>query len=171
MSHSRRFAVALAAVFQAACGSPEQTTVAPACDAGSHFELHAGSSVVGYWSRDGMRRLLENLLSNAAKYGAPDTPIKVTVEDHEGKMRLTVNNRGAPLSSTEQARILHPYERGENARRGGKSGWGIGLTLVRGITDAHGGSLRVVSSEDEGTTFIVENPMDSRPFLEAPAGS
>jgi signal transduction histidine kinase len=132
---------------------------------GDRFRLHVTADVNGYWSLDGMRRVLENLLSNAVKYGAPGSPINVTVEEAEGKMRLSVNNHGAPLSSEEQKRILQPYERGRDARRSGR-GWGIGLTLVRGIIDAHGGTVRVLSSAEDGTTFIVENPLDSRPFQE-----
>lgn len=129
---------------------------------GDRFVLNAPHPVVGFWSRDGMRRVLENLLTNAVKYGAPDTPIVVDVKQLDGRMQMSVHNEGYPLSLEEQARILEPFER---ARRGpGVPGWGIGLTFVRGMVKAHGGSVFVESSAESGTKFTVRNPMDSRPF-------
>ncbi len=48
---------------------------------------------------------------------------------------------------------------------GKKKGWGIGLTLVRGVAEAHGGSVQLESSEKSGTVFTVILPIDARPFL------
>jgi signal transduction histidine kinase len=81
-------------------------------------------------------------------------------------MRLSVHNEGAGLSAGEQARVFRPFERGASAARSGKRGWGIGLTLVHGIIEAHGGVVSVESTPEGGTTFTIENPMDSRPYQE-----
>lgn len=132
---------------------------------GDRFVVHAQRNVTGYWSRDGMRRVLENLVSNAVKYSDPGSPITISVsaQDHD-RMRMSVHNHGPALSPEEQVRIFRPFERGSAAERSGKQGWGIGLTLVQGIVDGHGGTVRVESSPDGGTTFYVNNPMDSRPY-------
>lgn len=129
---------------------------------GDRFVLRAEKKVQGYWSIDGMRRVLENLLTNAVKYGKPGTPITVDVAQVDGKMELRVHNEGPALTTEERDRILDPFERGTLAT--GTVGWGIGLTFVRGMVDAHGGSIHIESTDDGGTTFIVRNPMDSRPF-------
>jgi signal transduction histidine kinase len=81
-------------------------------------------------------------------------------------MCLSVHNRGPRLSPEDQARIFLPFERSKSAESSGKQGWGIGLTLVRGIIDGHGGEVTVDSTEEGGTTFRVNNPMDSRRYQE-----
>jgi signal transduction histidine kinase len=97
---------------------------------GPRFVLRAEEEVVGYWSWDAMRRAIENLLTNAAKYSTPDSPITIALSaDHGTRMRLAIHNEGAPLSAEEQGRIFRPFERGALAEQSGKRGWGIGLTL------------------------------------------
>jgi signal transduction histidine kinase len=131
---------------------------------GPRFVSRAEGPVCGFWSWDAMRRLLENLLTNAVKYSTPHSPITISLSAPDNHMRLSVHNQGPPLSPEEQARIFRPFERGKSARQSGKRGWGIGLTLVQGIVDAHGGTVHVESTADGGTTFTVQNPMDSRPY-------
>jgi two-component system OmpR family sensor kinase len=111
-----------------------------------------------------MRRALENLLSNAGKYSYPGSAIRITLRNEDNQMCLSVHNQGAALSAEEQARIFQPFERGTAAEQGAQQGWGIGLTLVQGIVDTHGGKISVESTPGGGTTFTVKNPMDSRPF-------
>lgn len=131
---------------------------------GDRFVVEAEPNVQGYWSWDGMQRVLENLLTNAIKYSDPLSPITIRVKVGEGgRMCLSVHNQGPRLSREDQARIFLPFERAKSAELGGKRGWGIGLTLVRGIIDGHGGDVSVESTE-RGTTFTVSNPMDSRPY-------
>jgi signal transduction histidine kinase len=132
---------------------------------GDRFVVQARSDVAGFWSWDGMRRVVENLLTNAVKYSTPGSTILVTLEIGAGnKMSLSVHNQGPALSVDEQTRIFLPFERGKSAEQSRQRGWGIGLTLVQGIVDAHGGSITVDSTPDHGTTFMINNPMDSRPY-------
>jgi signal transduction histidine kinase len=50
------------------------------------------------------------------------------------------------------------------AEGGAQPGWGVGLTVVRGIVEALGGAVGVTSTPNSGTTFLVDLPIDSRPF-------
>jgi signal transduction histidine kinase len=132
---------------------------------GDRFMSDLQPNVLGYWSWDRMRRVIENLLTNAVKYSEAGTPVTISVrKGDDQKMVLSVHNQGPALSLEEQDRIFQPFERTRSAELGGKQGWGIGLTLVKGIVRSHGGDVKVESSPDGGTTFTVENPMDSRPY-------
>jgi signal transduction histidine kinase len=134
---------------------------------GDRFVVDAEPDVTGFWSWDAMRRALENLLNNAVKYGDPKAPVTIRLRATEDrKMSLSVHNQGVPLAGEDQARIFLPFERGKSAERTGARGWGIGLTLVKGIVDAHGGTVTVESNREDGTTFTIRNPMDSRSYQE-----
>lgn len=124
----------------------------------------------GIWSEDELYRALWNLVTNAVKYGAPDQPITIGVRRIDDRARLTVHNVGAPIPPADQAHIFDPYARGPSADAGRGAGWGLGLTLVRGVAEAHGGTVSVASERDAGTTFTIDVPLDARP-ASAPANA
>lgn len=124
-------------------------------------------SAVGHWCRASLQRALENLLGNAIKYRAPASPILVRVACNEFRVQLSVHNEGDPIPAEEQESIFQVYRRA----RGGKctkDGWGVGLPYARRVAESHGGSIVVTSSAALGTTFLIDIPMDSRPFSKAP---
>jgi PAS domain S-box-containing protein len=132
---------------------------------GKRFEVRAPGAIHGYWSGDGIRRIVENLATNAVKYGSPDAPITIALsQSHQtdDKVRITVHNEGNEIPPEDQSLIFEPFSRTKTADRGQKKGWGLGLTLVRGVVDSHGGSLLVESGHGKGTTFTVELPLDAR---------
>ena len=118
--------------------------------------------VTGYWDPSALQRILENLIGNAVKYGLEGTPVTVTLTRREDWIELAVHNTGKPISLEDQITLFQPYHRTTSALGSGQKGWGIGLTLVKGIVEAHGGSARVESSLERGTTFAVRLPVDSR---------
>ena len=119
--------------------------------------------IQGYWDGDGLRRVIENLISNAVKYGARDAPITIRFLKLSEAVELSIHNVGNPIPAEDQSALFESYHRSPSAKKSGQKGWGIGLTVVKGITDAHGGHVRVESSTGGGTTFTVQIPMDSRP--------
>lgn len=120
------------------------------------FIIQASVGVMGSWSYEGVRRVLQNLLSNAVKYASPTSPITVKLEEMTDKVRLTVHNNGNPIPQEKQESLFGPFRQLKSTES--KPGWGIGLFLARGIVEAHGGNIQLVSSEDEGTSFVVELP-------------
>jgi len=118
----------------------------------------------GYWDGDALRRLAENLIGNAIKYGKTGIPIQVHLKKVDGETVFSVHNEGDPISVEDQKTLFNQFRRTASARHGGKSGWGLGLTLVRGIAEAHGGKVWLESGEGKGTTFFVQIPCDSRPY-------
>jgi signal transduction histidine kinase len=135
---------------------------------GDRFELVRSETVRGIWSQGELHRALWNLGTNAVKYGAPDAPITVRVERTPTGARLSVHNLGKPIASEDQAGLFDLYSRLKDAARPG-SGWGLGLALVRACAEAHGGQVEVQSNQQDGTTFTLELPHDSRPFQPSPA--
>lgn len=127
-----------------------------------------GLAVRGWWDRSAMKRTLENLVSNALKYGSPETPITIDARPMHGRLRLAVHNEGAPIPPAEQERIFQMYRRLETARSGQAHGWGIGLPYVRAVAESHGGSIGLDSHAARGTTFIIDIPLDCRPFQGSP---
>ena len=129
---------------------------------GDRFVLNAVPQIGGYWSVDGLRRVIENLASNAVKYGGMQSPIAVSLTAGLSRVAIAVHNLGNPLSREDQRGVFRAFHRTPSAQRSRKKGWGIGLTLVRGIVEAHGGTVRVESSPENGTVFTIELPRDSR---------
>jgi PAS domain S-box-containing protein len=121
---------------------------------GHRFVLDAPAPVCGVCDPAVLRRALDNLLGNAIKYGAPHAPVVVRLVQHEREIALSVHNQGPPIAPEDQARIFQPYQRVEHQGSAPK-GWGLGLTLVRSMAEAHGGTVRVHSAADAGTTFTV----------------
>jgi len=131
---------------------------------GERVRLESRQVVTGMWSAEELRRAVWNLTSNALKYGTEDTPVTITARTQDGRARLTVHNVGNPLSPEEQRKIFEPFARAMSAQAGAQVGWGLGLTLVRGCVEAHGGRVSVESSAEAGTVFTLDLPLDSRPF-------
>ena len=130
--------------------------------AGGRLVVDAPASVPGFWDPGGLTRVLENLVTNALKYGDPAGQVTIRVMEMSGRVLLDVHNLGSPLSMSEQESLFELFHRTRSAERGPAKGWGIGLALVRGITEAHGGIVKVKSLPSEGTTFTLDLPRDAR---------
>lgn len=99
-----------------------------------------------------IEQLVCNLVTNALKYGAEDTPVKVNVVEEDSGIRLEVTNQGAPIPQHLVPTLFDPFRPGDGA-----GSVGLGLFIVSEIARAHGGSVSVRSGEQE-TTFTVVFP-------------
>ena len=134
---------------------------------GARFEL-LGDSVHGLWDRNALKRAVENLVGNAVKYGEPGSVITLKVEATHGRMIFSVHNTGTPLPPDEIESVFKAFQRAVAAKEGDKLGWGIGLPYVRSVAECHGGSVAADSAVATGTTFVIDIPIDARPFQDAP---
>jgi len=134
---------------------------------GPRFEI-AGVPVEGWWDRDAMRRVVENLVGNALKYGRPDAPIRITMDSQHERMLLMVHNEGEPIPAEQLETVFQVFRRAEAAKDGEKRGWGIGLPYVRSVAESHGGSVQLDSGAGRGTTLAIDIPTDARPYQNAP---
>jgi two-component system phosphate regulon sensor histidine kinase PhoR len=107
-----------------------------------------------------MTLLLLNLLENAVKYGRGEIAVYLT---RQGNMlRLVVGDQGPGIPADEQRRIFDRFYRTRQARGTNVRGSGIGLSLVKHIAEAHGGSVTVDSEPGKGAAFIVDIPLVER---------
>jgi signal transduction histidine kinase len=134
---------------------------------GPRFEL-ISHAVRGWWDREAIKRALENLIGNALKYGALDSPIRMNIEQVQGRVVFTVHNEGEPIPQEQIEGIFQIFQRATAAKEGNKEGWGIGLQYVRSVAESHGGSVAVDSAAQRGTTFMIDIPADARPYQDAP---
>ena len=124
---------------------------------GERFVLIAESAIKSNCSRKQIRRVIENLATNAVKYGAPDRPITITLQQTATQIELTIHNEGNPISPETQPILFQQFRRTVSAED--QTGWGLGLFLARNIVEAHRGTIAVESAEGKGTSFIVKLPV------------
>lgn len=129
---------------------------------GNRFQIVAAGQVKGYWDRQALRRAIENLATNAIKYGAPDQPVTIALLQTPDQVEIIVHNHGNPIPPSQQQSIFDQFRRTKSADEGKAKGWGIGLTLVRGITESHRGKISLESSAEKGTSFVMKLPRDFR---------
>lgn len=132
------------------------------------FTLEGPDSLRGYLDADTLRRAVENLASNAVKYGALGRPVSITLRELHGRALITVHNEGSYIPAEQQETLFRAFHRLQSAEQGAERGWGLGLAQVRAAAEAHGGSIGVDSLPDRGTTFVIDIPVDARPYQSAP---
>jgi signal transduction histidine kinase len=108
--------------------------------------------VVGWWDGAQLGQAIGHLLSNSVRY-APRAPIQVAVEPAGEAAIVTVEDEGIGIQPDDARRIFERFERGVSARHYG--GLGLGLYLVRGIVEAHGGTVAVDSRPGAGARFTL----------------
>lgn len=121
----------------------------------SPITVSVPEGVVGVWDRLAVEQVLDNLLSNALKFGAGQA-IDVGVAADDLRVTLTVRDRGGGISTEDQARIFGRFEQAVGHRQHG--GFGIGLWLVHRLVSAMGGEITVESEPGRGAAFIVTLP-------------
>lgn len=130
------------------------TTVTTSCEPGAPATFVADAGKV--------REVLDNLVSNAIKYGAPGSVVTLTCRREGEHVRFDVHNDGDGIAADDQPRIFDRYWRTESARGADIEGTGLGLAIVRRLVELHHGVVGVASRPDEGTTFWVTFPIGTQ---------
>jgi signal transduction histidine kinase len=126
---------------------------------GDRFTIESNPIVNVNWDEDAIRRVFENLITNAVKHGS-EKDIKIGVVLNDNIATVYVNNQGELIPDNEIDSLFLMFKQFKNENDKIKKGWGLGLTLVKGITEAHGGKIRVENSLDKGVTFFLDIPLD-----------
>jgi signal transduction histidine kinase len=124
-----------------------------------NLEPDIGDGIVGLLDPLAVEQVVENLLSNALKFGAAK-PVSIRVRADGQKAQLDVEDHGIGMSSEQQARIFGRFEQVVSHHRG--SGFGVGLWVANRLISAMGGRITVSSAPGEGSTFTVTFPLSPR---------
>jgi two-component system OmpR family sensor kinase len=131
-----------------------------------HWEDHPRAGDISWPSPDAgwevrtqpalLAQLVDNLLDNACKYSESGTPIRVEVERTRRGVTLTVSDEGLGIPAEDLPHLCDPFYRSEEARRLGRPGVGLGLTVVGRIVTVLDGELRIDSKPGQGSRFSVD---------------
>jgi signal transduction histidine kinase len=108
--------------------------------------------------REALERALWNLLENAAKYSTDGSPIRVFAHREDAAVVIGVEDHGMGIPLSERHRVFQKFVRGQEAKRAGIRGVGVGLALVKRIVEAHGGRVGLASEVGTGSTFTLVLP-------------
>lgn len=128
------------------------------------IELHVTGDSQGVWDGQRLQQLLGNLVLNALKYGAQDTPVRVMVTCDVTHVRIDVSNRGPAIEQATLARIFDPLMRGDEqqSKDDRARNLGLGLYIASEIAKAHNGAIEARSDGTE-TSFSVSLPRAGGP--------
>ena len=116
-----------------------------------------------YGDYDQLLRVVRNLVTNAAVHTAPGGPIRVSAYRDGADSVLRVDDAGPGLPPDEAAQVFDRFWRADKARTRVRGGSGLGMSIVRSIVEAHGGSVRFDSSVRSGSTVTVRLPSSPTP--------
>ncbi len=102
--------------------------------------------------------VIENLLSNAIKYTPSGGSVNISLAEAGKDIRFKVVDNGMGISPEDLDRIFERFYRIKTKQTRSITGSGLGLSIVKGIVDAHNGTVHVESKVGKGTTFIVSLP-------------
>jgi signal transduction histidine kinase len=105
-----------------------------------------------------VREVIDNLVGNALKHSAPDALVVVTVRQEGSQVRIDVRDSGPGIPESEQAALFERWSRTDSSRARQVPGFGLGLSIVKRLVTAHGGTLGVSSRPGDGATFWVAFP-------------
>jgi two-component system phosphate regulon sensor histidine kinase PhoR len=108
-----------------------------------------------------IQQALVNLLDNAIKFSPAGSSVKTSLSQDGHHCTLAVRDEGPGIPKEEQSRIFERFYRLGDELRRETQGTGIGLSLVKAIADAHGGSVRLQSEAGKGSRFILSIPIST----------
>lgn len=131
--------------------------LAQSLKAGSVLTSRIEPDIIGLWDPVRVECVVENLLTNAIKYGQ-GKPIELMLERKNKSVILTVQDHGIGISKEDKQKIFKKFERAVSVKD--YSGFGLGLYITCEIVQAHKGTITVESEPHQGSTFVVEFPME-----------
>jgi signal transduction histidine kinase len=133
--------------------------------------ISAQASPVVSADRARLAQVVDNLLSNALKFTPPGGQVEISIEAGDGSASLEVRDTGMGISPEDQPHLFSSFFRTSSANAAAVPGTGLGLTISKGIIEAHGGEISVRSQEGHGSTFRIVLPFSGALANEAPAAA
>ena len=108
-------------------------------------------------------QVFSNLLSNASKYSPEGSRIEIGLVNGGSECRLTVRDHGIGISENDREKLFTPFFRANNPETRTQTGTGLGLVIVKSITELHGGRVQLQSAPEQGTEVTVTFPVRLEP--------
>ncbi|RYZ37290.1 MAG: response regulator [Myxococcaceae bacterium] len=115
----------------------------------------------GTWDEERLGQVVQNLVTNALRYGDAEAPVRVTTKANGHDMVLEVHNRGRPIPPEMLPKLFQAMRRGQHDEDRASRSVGLGLYIVEQVVRAHGGHVVATSSAESGTTFTVHLPREA----------
>ncbi len=109
--------------------------------------------------RNSMTQAVQNLIVNSVKYSNGGTKMRVTAENGEGRIKISVEDEGIGMSKSDLRQVFEPFYRSRQVVDAQIHGNGLGLSLVKQIVEAHGGKVTAESELGKGSRFTIELPV------------
>lgn len=125
-----------------------------------HFNIDLSTPYI-YADREHLKEVVSNLIDNSLKYSNNPVQIDITSTEQDGNVLLKVKDNGLGIAIKDQAKIFERFERAaavKRNRKGGASGFGLGLNYVQQVVKAHGGRVELDSIEGMYSEFILYFP-------------
>ena len=108
--------------------------------------------------------MLDNLLTNSIQYTPANGVISITTEDISNSINITIQDTGIGMKPEDLPHIFEPFYKGDKARSEKDGTFGLGLSIVNSVIEAHGGSVSVDSKIGQGTTVLLLFPINVNAF-------
>lgn len=116
---------------------------------------------------DKFRQVLVNLVANASRFAPAESTVEIQIDQDAGETVISVIDHGEGIPDELKDKVFERFYRVDNSRNRDSGGSGLGLSIVRSIVVAHGGSIRISDTEGGGATFEIRIPLSSN----APQGA
>ncbi|MGD8784719.1 MAG: PAS domain S-box protein [Thioalkalispiraceae bacterium] len=141
---------------------------------GIKFAITQCPDVQIYADEDRLMQVMNNLLSNAAKFSNQGSQVEISAVRRSHKIRISITDNGKGIPQNFQKHIFEKFAQADASDTRAMSGTGLGLSISKAIVEQHGGRIDFISRVNIGTTFFFDLPVwtqnqDESPTLPAPA--
>jgi signal transduction histidine kinase len=124
------------------------------------FHINGDDELPGEWDENRLSQVISNLVSNAAQRGTVESAVTVTTKNSDYNVEVSMHNEGTPIPPDVIPKLFDSFYRLDNNAEGHSNNLAIGLYISKEIIAAHGGTIGVRSSAEEGTTFLIRLPSE-----------
>lgn len=121
-------------------------------------EKPGGTNYMTFGDRMRLTQVMDNLMSNAAKFSEKGEVVHVGLEEMDDRLRISIRDTGSGIPEAAQAQIFDKFTQADSSDTRAKGGTGLGLSIVKLIVESHQGDVHFNSVEGEGTEFFVDLP-------------